>query len=72
MNAINVFDIATSKWYVQTTSGPTPKIRVNPCAVIAAAQDGSSYNIYMFGMEQLIKLMRETHWLTSTMQVDKT
>ena len=57
MNAINVFDIATSKWYVQTTSGPTPKIRVNPCAVIAAAQDGSSYNIYMFGMEQLIMLI---------------
>ncbi len=49
MNVINVYDIATSTWYLQSTSGPTPKIRVNPCAVIAAAPDGSSYNIYMFG-----------------------
>ena len=50
MNNINIFDIATSSWYTQATSGSTPDIRVNPCAVIAAAQDGSSYNIYMFGM----------------------
>ena len=49
MNAINVYDIATSSWYIQSTSGETPKIRVNPCAVVAAAADGSSYNVYMFG-----------------------
>ena len=49
MNNVNIFDIATSSWYTQSTSGQTPNIRVNPCAVIAAAQDGSSYNIYMFG-----------------------
>jgi hypothetical protein len=49
MNTVNVYDIATSSWYLQTTAGPTPKIRVNPCAVVAAAADGSSYNIYMFG-----------------------
>jgi hypothetical protein len=50
MNNVNVYDIASSSWYIQATSGPTPSLRVNPCAVIAAAQDGSSYNIYMFGM----------------------
>lgn len=49
MNVINVYDIATSSWYLQSTSGTPPKIRVNPCATIAAAADGSSYNIYMFG-----------------------
>jgi hypothetical protein len=54
MNNINVYDIAKSTWYTQSTSGPTPKIRVNPCAVVAAAADGSSYNVYMFGGQNLI------------------
>lgn len=49
MNIINVYDIATSTWYNQATNGPTPDVRVNPCSVVAAAADGSSYNIYMFG-----------------------
>ncbi|KAI7541876.1 kelch repeat protein [Hortaea werneckii] len=53
MNNIDVYDIARSTWYKQSTSGPTPEIRVNPCAVIAAAPDGSSYNIYMFGGQRL-------------------
>lgn len=45
MNNIDVYDIAKSSWYKQSTSGSYPKIRVNPCAVVAAAPDGSSYNI---------------------------
>ena len=49
MNNINVYDIATSSWYTQSTSGAYPKIRVSPCAVAAVAPDGSSINIYMFG-----------------------
>ncbi|GAB1735357.1 hypothetical protein NU219Hw_g2992t1 [Hortaea werneckii] len=53
MNNIDIYDIARSTWYKQSTSGPTPEIRVNPCAVIAAAPDGSSYNIYMFGGQRL-------------------
>ncbi|GAB7360883.1 hypothetical protein MBLNU230_g0869t1 [Neophaeotheca triangularis] len=53
MNSIDVYDIATSAWYKQSTSGPTPRIRVNPCAVVAAAPDGSSYNVYMFGGQNL-------------------
>ena len=48
MNTVNVFDIATSEWYTQATSGETPEIRVNPCAVVAAAPDGSSTNVYMW------------------------
>ena len=48
MNPVNVFDIATSEWYTQTTSGETSEARVNPCAVVAAAPDGSSTNVYMW------------------------
>lgn len=53
MNVIDVYDIANSTWYKQTTSGKSPKYRVNPCGVVAAAADGSSYNIYMFGGQNL-------------------
>ncbi|KAF7187095.1 Kelch repeat-containing protein [Pseudocercospora fuligena] len=60
MNNINVYDIAKSSWYTQTTSGPIPDYRVNPCAVIAAAPDGSSYNIYMFGGQNLIPAGNQT------------
>jgi len=62
MNNIDVYDIATSKWYKQATSGPMPKIRVNPCAVTAAAPDGSSYNIYMFGGQNLIPAGEQTQY----------
>lgn len=53
MNVIDVYDIATSTWYKQATSGSTPKIRVNPCAAVAAAADGSSYQVHMFGGQNL-------------------
>jgi hypothetical protein len=62
MNNIDVYDIATSQWYKQSTSGPTPKIRVNPCAVTAAAADGSSYNIYMFGGQNLTPAGERTQY----------
>lgn len=39
MNEVDIFDIAGSSWYRQATSGKTPKIRVNPCAVVAAAAE---------------------------------
>ncbi|KAL8729174.1 MAG: hypothetical protein Q9166_004913 [cf. Caloplaca sp. 2 TL-2023] len=54
MNVIDVYDIATSTWYKQATNGPSPKLRVNPCAVAASAPDGSSTNIYMYGGQNLI------------------
>jgi hypothetical protein len=54
MNIIDVFDIATSKWYKQSTSGNSPAIRVNACAVVFSAPDGSSHNIYMYGGQNLI------------------
>lgn len=39
MNIIDVYDIANSTWYKQTTSGPIPDYRVNPCAVVAASAE---------------------------------
>ncbi|KPI36609.1 uncharacterized protein AB675_4371 [Cyphellophora attinorum] len=53
LNIIDVYDIATSSWYRQATSGPSPKVRVNPCAVVASSADGSSTNMYMFGGQDL-------------------
>ena len=53
LNTVQIFDIATSSWYQQSTSGKTPQSRVNPCAVAAAAADGSSYNIYLYGGQNL-------------------
>jgi Kelch motif len=54
MNIIDVYDIALSTWYKQATSGPTPEIRVNPCAVALSAADGSSTQVYMYGGQNLV------------------
>ncbi|KAI9809407.1 MAG: hypothetical protein M1826_003920 [Phylliscum demangeonii] len=62
MNVIDVYDIATSNWYKQATSGETPKIRVNPCAVVAAAADGSSYNVHLYGGQNLIPYGQQTQY----------
>lgn len=53
MNIIDVYDIDTSTWYKQSTTGKYPELRVNPCAVAASAPDGSSTNIYMFGGQNI-------------------
>ncbi|KAF2420757.1 hypothetical protein EJ08DRAFT_598111 [Tothia fuscella] len=69
MNEVDIFDIEGSTWYRQATSGKTPKIRVNPCAVVGAAPDGSSYNIYMFGGQNLIpwdnQIQYDDMWILS-------
>ncbi|KEF62602.1 uncharacterized protein A1O9_00575 [Exophiala aquamarina CBS 119918] len=54
MNVIDVYDIDSSTWYKQATTGPTPEIRVNPCAVAVSAADGSSTQVYMYGGQNLI------------------
>lgn len=54
MNVIDVYDIANSTWYKQSTSGKSPSIRVNPCAVAASAADGSSTQVYLYGGQNLI------------------
>ncbi|KAI9658638.1 MAG: hypothetical protein M1821_002198 [Bathelium mastoideum] len=62
MNVIDVYDIATSTWYKQATSGTPPGFRVNPCAVVAAAPDGSSYNMYMYGGQNLQPAGNQTQY----------
>lgn len=54
MNVIDVYDISTSSWYKQATTGNYPSLRVNPCAVAASAPDGSSTNIYIYGGQNLV------------------
>lgn len=54
MNVIDVYDIANSTWYKQATSGAYPPTRVNPCATVAMAPDGSSFNVYLYGGQNLI------------------
>ena len=62
MNNVDVYDIATSTWYKQATSGPTPKIRVNPCAVALSAADGSSTQVYMYGGQNLLPARGQTQY----------
>ncbi|KAF1942535.1 hypothetical protein EJ02DRAFT_433957 [Clathrospora elynae] len=69
MNIIDVYDIAKSTWYKQSTSGDLPPYRVNPCVTVAAAADGSSYNVYMFGGQNLQpygnQTQRDDMWILS-------
>lgn len=53
LKTLDVYDIANSEWFHQETSGDIPGVRVNPCAVIASAPDASSFQIYMFGGQNL-------------------
>ncbi|KAI1503772.1 hypothetical protein F5X99DRAFT_89796 [Biscogniauxia marginata] len=54
MSTIDVYDIKTSEWYHQQTSGEAPQVRVNLCAVIFSAPDASSFNIYLYGGQNLL------------------
>jgi hypothetical protein len=53
MNIIDIYDIATSTWYKQPTSGTSPSIRVNPCSVVFSAPDFSSFQVYLYGGQTL-------------------
>ncbi|KAH8681017.1 hypothetical protein BX600DRAFT_9398 [Xylariales sp. PMI_506] len=48
MSTIDIYDIAGDTWYQQPTANPPDQTTLG-CAVVAAAQDGSSYNIYYYG-----------------------
>ncbi|RPA80742.1 hypothetical protein BJ508DRAFT_362404 [Ascobolus immersus RN42] len=49
MNQVDIYDVASSQWYKQNTTGDTPELRRRFCAGVATAQDQSSYNIYLYG-----------------------
>ncbi|KAK3898113.1 hypothetical protein C8A05DRAFT_38314, partial [Staphylotrichum tortipilum] len=48
MSTIDIYDVAGDKWYRQTTTGGPGQL-TRGCAVVARAQDGSSFNIYYYG-----------------------
>ncbi|CAJ2513152.1 Uu.00g012710.m01.CDS01 [Anthostomella pinea] len=54
MTTIDVYDIESSEWYHQETSGDAPQVRVNPCTVVFSAPDASSFNVYMYGGQNLL------------------
>jgi hypothetical protein len=62
LNVIDVYDIDSSTWYKQATSGPTPGIRVNPCAVAVSAADGTSTQVYMYGGQNLLPYGQQTQY----------
>lgn len=48
MSTIDIYDVAGNKWYQQPTTGG-PGALTRGCAVVAPAQDSSSFNIYYYG-----------------------
>ena len=53
LSTLDVYDIANSVWYHQQTTGTPPSVRVNSCAVVASAPDASSFQIYLYGGQNL-------------------
>lgn len=49
MTSIPVYDIASKQWFVQKTSGTPPGQLTEFCSVYAAANDSSSFSIYIYG-----------------------
>jgi hypothetical protein len=47
MDQIRIFDIASQRFYTQSTSGTPPAMRRRFCGGAAWAQDRSSYNMYV-------------------------
>jgi hypothetical protein len=61
---LDVYDLANSQWYHQETDGDIPDVRVNPCGVVATASDASSFQIYMFGGQNLQPYVSDAQFLT--------
>jgi hypothetical protein len=49
MNEIHLYDLATSRWYVQHAEGDVPEMRRLFCAGATWPDDQSSFNIYLYG-----------------------
>ncbi|KAJ0163994.1 Kelch repeat-containing protein [Colletotrichum tanaceti] len=49
METIDIYDVAGNKWYQQKTEGIKPPALARGCAVLAPAQDYSSFSIYYYG-----------------------
>ncbi|KAK2031777.1 kelch domain-containing protein [Colletotrichum zoysiae] len=62
LGTLDVYDIATSEWYHQRTTGDRPTVRVNPCAAVASAPDASSFQVYFFGGQNLQPYRNQTQY----------
>ncbi|KAL2067179.1 hypothetical protein VTL71DRAFT_1603 [Oculimacula yallundae] len=62
MNTIDIYDVANSTWYKQATSGESPPIRVNPCVGVVAAPDGTSFQVHLYGGQNLIPFGSQTQY----------
>ncbi|OAP62255.1 hypothetical protein AYL99_04458 [Fonsecaea erecta] len=49
MTTLPVYDIASSTWHLQKTSGQAPGQLTEFCSVVATAKDSSSFNVYIYG-----------------------
>ena len=49
MSTIDIYDVASGDWYRQPASSDGPGALTRGCAVVASAQDHSSFNIYYYG-----------------------
>lgn len=48
MRVIDIYDVASQKWYKQPTENP-PSPRTRGCTVVAPTSDSSGFNIYYYG-----------------------
>ena len=49
MTSLPIYDIASQTWYMQNTTGTAPGQLTEFCSVVAAANDSSSFNVYLYG-----------------------
>ncbi|TPX18930.1 uncharacterized protein E0L32_011408 [Thyridium curvatum] len=49
LSTIDIYDVASKNWYQQETTGGPSTGLTRGCAVVAPAQDNSSFNIYWYG-----------------------
>ncbi|KAH6855680.1 hypothetical protein B0I37DRAFT_402400 [Chaetomium sp. MPI-CAGE-AT-0009] len=49
ISTIDIYDVASGQWHRQKTTGGPSEQLTRGCAVVARAQDGSSFNIYYYG-----------------------
>jgi hypothetical protein len=49
MTSLPIYDIASQTWYMQNTSGTPPGQLTEFCSVVAAANDSSSFSVYIYG-----------------------
>lgn len=67
MSTIDIYDVANDNWYRQETSDG-PGTRARGCAVVAPAQDYSSFNIYYYGGHDGLDLLNafyDSVWVLS-------